>query len=290
MAYLEEEILTLDDQKRINSFWKPLCLKYNLFFAEYSFANAFLYRRQHDYKLIDGLSPFIRGRFLEEKEGSYLIPLTPPEDFLPRIANIPLEDCIFPIPDEWVGSMEKAGKKITFSLDDSDYLFSKEKLQTLKGRQLSSRRNLLHQLENSHKLETKQLQDNELAAAWDITELWQSRSILSKEQTDYYSCKDALEFMESLKLFGRIAYADGKAIGYSIGELLTPKTALLHIVKADHEYKGVVPFLNQDFALHLPDEVEWINMEQDLGIPSLRQAKKAYDPDRVLTKWRIMLT
>ncbi len=27
-------------------------------------------------------------------------------------------------------------------------------------------------------------------------------------------------------------------------------------------------------------------MEQDLGIPALRQAKQAYDPDMLLHKWK----
>lgn len=277
--------LTLKHQALINSFWKPLCLKYDLQFAEYSFANAFLYRRQHNHEIIEGDPPFIRGKFLEGYP--YLIPSVAPDELLPLLKNTPAHHCIFPIPDVWVDKFRDSNKKMSFSLSDSDYLFHKSKLQTLKGRDLSSRRNLLHQLEHSHKLESKQLTEKELVEAWKVTELWQSHSIMPKEETDYYSCKDALEFMEQLGLFGRIAYAEGEAIGYTIGELLTPKTALLHIVKANHEYKGIVPFLNQDFAKNLPDSVEWINMEQDLGIPSLRQAKRAYDPDRLLTKWRI---
>ena len=277
--------LTLEHQRLINSFWKPLRLKYDLCFAEYSFTNAFLYRRQNSYEILEGNPPFVRGKFPEGYP--YLIPSVAPDELLPLLKNTPPHHCIFPIPDDWVDPFRDSGKKMSFTLSDSDYLFHKSKLQTLKGRDLSSRRNLLHQLTHSHQLDVKPLTEGERADAWNVTELWQSHSSLSKEQTDYYSCKDALEFMEPLELFGRIAYADGEVIGYTIGELLTPKTALLHVVKANHAYKGAVPFLNQDFAQNLPDSVEWINMEQDLGIPSLRQAKKAYDPDRLVTKWRI---
>ena len=78
-------------------------------------------------------------------------------------------------------------------------------------------------------------------------------------------------------------------LGFVIGELLTPKTAVLRFAKSLRSLKGVTPFLYQDFALHLPETVQWVNLEEDMGIPSLRQGKKAYAPDQLLSKWRISI-
>ena len=95
-----------------------------------------------------------------------------------------------------------------------------------------------------------------------------------KEKTDYYQTIEALELMDRLELFGRIVYADGEPAGFTLGDLITPKTALMQFSKAVHSFKGVTPYLYQDFAKNVPESVEWINLEQDLGIPSLRQSKK----------------
>ena len=92
--------------------------------------------------------------------------------------------------------------------------------------------------------------------------------------------------MDTLGLCGRIAYANGVPIGFTLGELLTPTTALLHFAKSLHSVKGATPYLYKDFASHLPASVQWINLEQDLGIPALRKAKEAYAPDQLLTKWK----
>ncbi len=277
--------LSLEDKDKLSSLWQPLCQQHNLQFAEYSFANVYLFRKQHSYELIEGDPLFVRGKFSEGHY--YLIPTMAPKDLFLKLKSIPKQHCIFPIPDHWVDDFRDAGCKTFFCRGDSDYVYQKEKMQTLKGRALSSRRNLLHQLESHHQMTSRALTENDIPDAFELIEEWQSHSELSKEKTDYFPCREALENMNRLQLFGRIAYADGQAVGFSLGELLTPQTALFHFIKGRRDFKGIMPFLNKDFAQHLPDSVHWINVEQDLGLPALRQAKNAYEPSRLLTKWRI---
>ena len=196
---------------------------------------------------------------------------------------------LFPIPEQWLPLLEQNLQSIYSCRGQTDYIFGVEKIETLKGRSLSSRRNLLHQLEGEHRLESRELTKETKQDAIAVLERWQKESSVPKEENDYYPCLEALELMDRLKLSGRIAYADGEPIGFTIGEMLTPQTSLLHIAKPLHSVKGAAVFLYQDFASHLPDSVEWINFEQDLGIPSLRQAKSAYDPDLLLTKWHVKI-
>ncbi|MEI8366010.1 MAG: phosphatidylglycerol lysyltransferase domain-containing protein [Parachlamydiaceae bacterium] len=290
--------LSLDHQELIESFWGPLRVNENLYFAEYSFANVYLFRKQHGYKLITTNPPFVAG-VEPELNIPYLIPTQPPEklhlDVLNKAAEALLSSeafssadnknlYLYPCPDHWLPRMNST---ISSSRSETDYLFKANKLKTFGGRALSSRRNLLHQLEAHHTLESKILGEKEQGDAITVLDQWQREVSTTKESNDYYPCKESIERMDRLKLFGRITYADGHPIGFTIGELLSPQTALLHMTKSTHAIKGVTPFLYQDFALHLPESVEWINLEQDLGIPSLRQAKSAYDPDLLLTKWHV---
>lgn len=280
------EAISLEHQSIISPPWKRLCQKYDLHFSEYSFANAYLFRKKHDYQLVKCETPFVQGKF---KGGNYyFIPSVPPSE-IKMIHPECVEGksyCIFPVPDNWVDEFKKMGMSLTSCRADTDYLFHISKLQTLAGRELSSRRNLLHQLERQFVINSQEITSNETHLALEILDKWQNQMRKPKEKTDYFSCKEALEHRERLELFGRIAYANGQPFGFTIGELLTPGTALLHFAKSLHEVKGATPFLYRDFALHLPQTVQWINLEQDLGIPSLRQAKEAYDPDILLTKWK----
>lgn len=280
------EPISLEHQSVISPAWKRLCMEYDLHFAEYSFANVFLFRKKHDYHLVICDTPCVQGKF---KNGNfYIIPSVPPPQIqltLPECTE-GFSYCFFPIPDNWVEKFKNRGLSITSCRADSDYLFHVTKLQTLAGRELSSRRNLLHQLERQHHLESKEISDQELRSVFDLLDKWQLQTGKPKEKTDYFSCREALEHRVQLELFGRIVYADDQAIGFTIGELLSPKTALLHFAKSLHDIKGATPFLYKDFALHLPKSIQWINLEQDLGIPALRQAKEAYDPDILLTKWK----
>lgn len=281
--------ITFEHQELLSSYLDPLRLNNDLQFAEYSFMNIFLYRREHDYRLIETDPPLVVGEFKPGKP--YIIPTVTPDKlrFETLVSNGLEKACLFPIPDNWIELFKNQKPKITTCREDSDYLFKREKLSTLQGRHLSSRRNLLHQLERVHLLRTEELTEKKIPEALAIDEAWQNHSNQSKQKTDFYACSDALKSMNQLKMFGRIGYADDVPFGFTLGYLLSPNTAGLIFFKFLHEYKGGAPYLYQDFAQHLPTGVTWINFMQDLGLPSLRQGKMSYDPELLLTKWRVHL-
>lgn len=284
-----QQPLSLVHLEELNALWKPLCSKNHIQYAEFSFANAFLFRRQHNYVFIpgSGTRPFIRGEFSNGQH--YYIPTDcPKEEDLLELKGVEAERMtLFPVLENWLTQFKDFYPEIESLREDSDYLFSKDKLRTMGGNSLSSRRNLMHQFESQHEVKVTDLMQENIPDAKRVLDAWLEHSGGSKEKTDYLSCLDAFEYLERLQLFGRIVYADGLPVGFTIGELLTPQTALLHLSKTIHSYKGVTPFLYQDFAKQLPESVEWINLEQDLGILSLRKAKEAYEPDTLLAKYRV---
>lgn len=271
--------LALEHQSLLESYWKPLREKYLLPFAEYSFANAYLFRRVHAYELLEGPYPFVAGK---NRQGQpYMIPTDNLKNTTAILDNS--SAVLFPIPDEWKESMPHG--KYTMNPDDSDYLFEAQKMRTLAGRKLSSRRNLIHQLEREHEIYSKKLTEKTLDDARYILEKWQEAHALSKEQTDYDSVLEALVHLERLGLCGCVTYADDQPAGFTIGEILNSQVALVHFAKGLRPFKGIVPYLYRHIAEHIPPEIRWINLEQDLGSPSLRQAKKAYVPDLIVNKW-----
>jgi hypothetical protein len=43
------------------------------------------------------------------------------------------------------------------------------------------------------------------------------------------------------------------------------------------------------FAMRRDVRVDWLNLEQDLGLPNFRQTKQSYRPFALLPKWRLSL-
>lgn len=281
--------LEIDHQTLLDPIWKNLAQKHQLILSEYSFANNYLFRKVHNYQVsVEGDFPLVKGYSRQGDE--FIFPTFDPtalskEKLCELLSILP----IYPIPDQWLDCFSELPIATKSNRYQSDYIFTKNKLKELKGRKLSSRRNLLHQLIDNYQTEVIPLTPSEKQAALTVLDQWQARTGMTTDQNDYFPCLEALKYLERFNLTGRLCLIDGTPAGFTIGEQLTTQTTILHFSKAIHDYKGLTPFLYEDFATHVPESTEWINLEQDLDIPALRQAKEAYDPDCLANKWNVFL-
>ena len=74
---------------------------------------------------------------------------------------------------------------------------------------------------------------------------------------------------------------------FSVADRLNPRTALVHVEKANPDIPELYALVNQQLAEHALADVDWINREQDLGEPGLRKAKQSYHPDHLVEKFRL---
>ena len=62
----------------------------------------------------------------------------------------------------------------------------------------------------------------------------------------------------------------------------------IHFEKALDIADGAYNVINQGFAQYLLEkhpEIQWLNREDDLGLPGLRKAKLSYHPDHLVEKY-----
>lgn len=242
--------------------------------SEYSFANLYLFRDVHDYSLEADLLPLIRGKTRENER--FLMPLQKP--YAPYLSLLKENEYLFPITD--LTDLETHPHKLVDG--EKDYMYQVNKLKFLPGRHLASRRNLLHQFENAVDPRIETLAPHLVPDALHLLDKWHNN-----KEGDYESCKEALSLMRELDLFGVIVYDDGHPLGFVLGEMQDPEHYLMHFAKTDLSQKGVTPFLYQTTANRLPATAMWMNLEPDLGIEELAQAKEAYGPDKMLDKFRV---
>lgn len=257
--------------------------------SEYSFANLYLFRQLHQYQVMycwDEI--FIKG--MTRDEVPFIMPTSHPTKLAPQVLQAALTQApiLFPIPDSWLPFFEKILVQASFNEADSDYLFNTSKLAHFPGRHLSKKRNLVKQLLNAHEIKSDILFD-QLEKAKQILKDWQQEHADDPLETDYSACQEAIQEFHQLKLHGRMVYVDQQPAGFMIGEWVSKDCYVVHFSKAQRMIKGLYQYLYQDLAQTLEQSCPWINIEQDLGIPALRDAKHSYLPDQLLRKWRIEL-
>lgn len=185
--------------------------------------------------------------------------------------------------------MRKAYPELYFTPTEIawDYIYDREKMETLKGKKLHGKRNHINKFLSLYpEYEYRKLDETMIK---DCIQLYDQWSEEKEEPTEEYieerkSVLLALNNMEALGLVGGTIFIEGKLVAFTVGERLLPQMELIHIEKADHTYEGLYPMINQQFVLHECMDVELINREEDMGIEGLRKAKRAYYPVKMVEK------
>ena len=263
----------------------PEFQKLNNGISEFTFANIYLFRHDHAYRLsrLDDEFLLISGK--DGEETFFMLPFgLPNEDALKELFSR------FGTMKGVSGSQAKVlsenGYKIIEDRDNFDYLYSREELVNLPGNKFHDKRNLVNQFLEKNECKAKPLLEEYRDDAIEVLEDWRRNR---RKAGDYIAAKEALEKMEPLQLCGGIYYVNDKPVAYSLGEEMTQgKWFVIHFEKAvtNNEYKGIYQFINQSFTSLLPEKYEIINREQDLGILGLRKAKESYNPAGFVRKYK----
>ena len=257
--------------------------------SEYTFANLYLFRENHDYHVIVDGDVFVRGKSYDGRV--YLMPTADVRTLDPLYLKELLRsvDFLFPIPELWVPFFGQGDFEITYREGDWDYVYTVEKMSTYGGRRLHKKRNLLKQFIEAHRHDALPLTDERLDEARYVLNDWLKTSEMVPEDTDYGPCLEALDRYEELVLCGGMYYADGEPAGFVLGEEVNEETFVLHFAKARTKFKGIYQYMFNNFAKILPPKYRYLNLEQDLDRENLRVFKSSYVPDVMLKKARVGL-
>ena len=255
--------------------------------SEYSFANLFLFRHTHQYEMMTlDEKLFIKGTSYDKK--TYAMPTydisTENEEFLRSLLQH--VDMLYPIPEVWAKPLIHKGFQIHSLDDDNDYIFCVDTLKQYSGRHLASRRNLVAQFKSQYQATISPISPSTIDQALQVVSSW-SKQHKGQQVDDSSACREAIKNCERLHLTGMLFSVEEIPVGFIIGEPLMREMFVLHFAKADIQYKGIYQFMYQEFA-KAASNYRFLNWEQDLGEPGLRQAKKSYAPQHLVKKMRAM--
>lgn len=262
----------------------PYFLKVDSGISEFSFANIFLFRKTHSYKIAQITSELFVISGADNGEPFFMLPFGIPE---PAILNELFERFVSlkNASDTQAQKLQSLGYLVQPDRDNFDYLYNRQQLATLAGRKFSKKRNQLKKFKENYNFEARPLLEEFTEDALGVLQDWCSAH---KGEGDCTPAREALTQMELLQLCGGIYYIHEKPVGYTLGEEISSGTTYaIHFEKALAGYNGLYQFINQSFAALLPEQYVWINREQDLGHEGLRQAKMSYRPIGFVKKFRV---
>lgn len=284
--YPETEPLHIGHRPMLEpSFKKILCG-----ISEFTFANLFLFRRIHNYALsmLEDDLIIITGSDAGDK--FFILPFGVPDD--KTLAMLFKDyDCIKASCEELSKELAKKGFAVEEDRDNFDYLYLRADLATLAGRKFHKKRNLVKLFNAAYTPVVEELTSGRIEDARKVLDGWLTERAPESGEGDYKAALEALLNMEPLKLHGAIYYIDNKPVAYTTGEEMRQmNTFVTHFEKGLQTYKGLMQFVNKDFAARLPENIKFINREQDLGDLGLRQAKESYRPYGFVRKYRVRTT
>lgn len=182
----------------------------------------------------------------------------------------------------------------TTDRDRADYLYLRERLVTLAGKKLQPKRNHISKFKRlypdyAYRPLTSDLVPDclRLGEEWCRTnDCHMQRAMQAEQRMIAY----ALSHMEELHIVGGTLWVEDRMVAFTFGSPINAEAFDVCVEKADTAYEGVYATINQEFVSRLPEEIVYINREEDLGLEGLRKAKLSYYPDLLLDKMTATLT
>lgn len=175
-----------------------------------------------------------------------------------------------------------------------DYLYTREKLITLSGKKLQSKRNHVNTFRKLYPDYVYTALSPEhfplclaLERHWrtteDDTDANNQRTHESQLE-EFRAMTRALNHWEELGMKGGAIWVNDELIAFTFGYPIDDNTFDVCVEKASEDFNGAYQIINQEFVKHLPEQYTYINREDDLGEEGLRRSKLSYVPDILLEK------
>jgi hypothetical protein len=171
-----------------------------------------------------------------------------------------------------------------------DYLYVRNELAELPGNRFHKKKNRINYFTTRHSHEVDLFSSKHLCGCLQLLDEW--GRVAEMEGNRSFSLEmdatvEALSRAETLGLSGVVVVVENKVRAFAVGERLNRETAVCHFEKADHFMEGISQLVNREFSRLLFTDCRFINREQDLGEPGLRNAKLSYHPVELIKKFRV---
>ena len=258
--------------------------------SELTFAGLYLFRTAHDYSLsLIGDSVVVLGKGYTCK--CYC--LSPLGGDVSGACDLLLDAGLelFGVDDVFASRfLKNVESDIVEDRKSFDYLYLREEMATLPGNRFHKKKNRINYFTARHTHEVHMFSAQHLCGCLQLLDEWARVAEVEDNRSfglEMDATAEALTQADVLGLKGVVVTVEGTLRAFALGEHLNRETAVCHFEKADHFMEGLSQLVNREFARLLFTDCRYINREQDLGEPGLRNAKLSYHPVELVKKFRV---
>lgn len=252
----------------------------------------FLYHTE--FAIVEG---FLLLRFLLDGKVTYMKPIGKGDlqhvlallhDDVRRLGDTLRVACVCPCAKALMEESMPGSFSFESDRNKADYIYLREKLVTLSGKKLQPKRNHVSKFKRLYPdYEYRPLTADLVSECLRLGQEWclsndcrEQRAALAEQRMMAY----ALRHIDELHIIGGTLFVDGRMVAFTFGARINGETFDVCVEKADTNYEGAYAMINNEFASHLPEDIIYINREEDLGLEGLRKAKLSYQPELILDK------
>lgn len=250
--------------------------------SEYCFANLFLFRRKHAYRICSDPVPHLRGVTYDGE--AHALPLGRIDAGVADALLRTGVSCLYPFGPETGASAAGLGLASDFREEDSDYWYDAARLSALEG--TGDRRRQSRAFERAHEPTLEDWSPVAAEAALDVLQGWLDDVGRNRAATDFGECAEAVALAGPLGMEGRLVRTgSGEPVAFLLASLREDGVRVVHFAKGRRAFSHAYPWMFARFAGE--PGAKWCNFEQDLGNPGLARSKRNYGPAEIRPKLRL---
>ena len=178
--------------------------------------------------------------------------------------------------------------EIEYERDAADYVYESEKLATLSGKKLHSKRNHINKFKTMYEnWSYESMSKDNVEECFQMALKWRNENGCDddhEKNAEMCVTLNTLRLFEELELVGGVLRIDGQVVAFTVGEPVSDDMFVVHIEKAYADIQGAYPMINQQFVEHECKDYKYVNREDDTGSEGLRKAKLSYRPAFLVEK------
>lgn len=287
--------ISIDDKEVITSYTIPSDYRN----CDYAFSNICAWRFLYDteFAVVNG-NLLIRFWIENKTRVAYMMP-TGTGDLKESISLLEMDSlrhghplCMLGVTPDAKEILDKeipGGFYYLSERDYFDYIYLREDLATLSGKKLHAKRNHFNNFVKHYQYEYLNLTPEIISECLELESIWYKAHLgnddIDELNDERHAMIYSLNHFSELNLIGGAIKVDNKIVAFTFGGPINHNTFGVHVEKADLNYEGSFTVINKEFTAHLPEKYIYVNREEDLGIPGLRQAKLSYNPAILLEKY-----
>jgi hypothetical protein len=275
--------LDLEDKPLFDRFFAELQPRV----SELTFANLYLFRHAHRYHVsLLSEAVVVQGRGYRGEE-YFLPPLGSGVDHA-TAALLEAGRTLYGADEGMLTAID--GLELEEDRDSFDYLYLRSDLAELPGNRFHKKKNRINYFLSRHECVIDRFSEGYSEGCLQLLREWRRvrREVDSPSLAhEAEAAAEALQSAGALGLEGVVALVGGRVKAFALGERLNRQTSVCHFEKADPFLEGLYQLIDREFCRLLFTDCTYVNREQDLGEPNLRDSKLSYHPVELVKKYMV---